>query len=172
MNKLTFVGSTAVGKRVMAAAAPNLTPVVLELGGKDPFVVCDDADLEQVVSIAMRGAFQGSGQNCAGAERFYVQESIYTDFVDRVVGGVNKMRVGAALEKGESEVDMGAVCMPTHVDHLQVIIFFLTCLSRALVVSRWWRAYLAIVFLDTLEQSGGLEAHSPLAPSLTFAIAC
>jgi acyl-CoA reductase-like NAD-dependent aldehyde dehydrogenase len=127
VNKLTFVGSTAVGKRVMAAAAPNLTPVVLELGGKDPFVVCDDADLEQVVSIAMRGAFQGSGQNCAGAERFYVQEGIYTEFVDRVVGGVNKMRVGAALEKGESEVDMGAVCMPTHVDHLQVTGFSFFC---------------------------------------------
>ncbi|GAQ84711.1 aldehyde dehydrogenase family 22 member A1 [Klebsormidium nitens] len=122
VNKLTFVGSTAVGKKVMAAAAETLTPVVLELGGKDPFVVCDDADLEQVVSIALRGAFQGSGQNCAGAERFYVQEGIYTEFVDRVVGSVNTMRVGPALERGHSDVDMGAVCMPTHVDHLQSLV--------------------------------------------------
>jgi acyl-CoA reductase-like NAD-dependent aldehyde dehydrogenase len=61
-----------VGRRVMAAAAATLTPVTLELGGKDAFIVCDDADLGQAVPTALRGAFQSCGQNCAGAERFIV----------------------------------------------------------------------------------------------------
>ena len=56
----------------MAAAAATLTPVTLELGGKDAFIVCQDADLSQAVPTALRGAFQSCGQNCAGAERFIV----------------------------------------------------------------------------------------------------
>lgn len=70
---MVFVGSTGIGKRVMEAAASTLTPVVLELGGKDPFIVCDDADLNQLLPFAMRGTFQSMGQNCTGAERFIVQ---------------------------------------------------------------------------------------------------
>ncbi|CAI7850553.1 unnamed protein product [Closterium sp. NIES-53] len=69
VDRLIFVGSTAVGRKVLEASAVNLTPTVLELGGKDAFIVCDDADLKQVVPIALRAVFQCSGQNCIGAER-------------------------------------------------------------------------------------------------------
>ena len=73
VEHVIFVGSTAVGKKVMAAAATTLTPVTLELGGKDAFIVCDDADVTAAVHTGLRGAFQSCGQNCAGAERFIVQ---------------------------------------------------------------------------------------------------
>lgn len=65
----------------MEAAAANLTPVVLELGGKDAFIVCDDAHLPSVLPTALRGAFQSCGQNCAGAERFIVQDGVFDEFV-------------------------------------------------------------------------------------------
>jgi acyl-CoA reductase-like NAD-dependent aldehyde dehydrogenase len=110
VGKLVFVGSTAVGRKVMAAASAHLKPVVLELGGKDAFIVCDDADLAQVVPIALRGAFQSCGQNCAGAERFFVQRPLYDAFVRQVGAVTEKMRAGWALNP--SGVDAGAMCMP------------------------------------------------------------
>ena len=72
IDKCIFVGSPEVGKIVMETASKTLTPVVLELGGKDPFVVCDDcsaSDLDRISQIALRGVFQSMGQNCAGPER-------------------------------------------------------------------------------------------------------
>ncbi|KAK9916194.1 hypothetical protein WJX75_009917 [Coccomyxa subellipsoidea] len=110
VDKVIFVGSTGVGRAVLSAAATNLTPVVLELGGKDAFIVCDDADLSQAVPTALRGAFQSCGQNCAGAERFLVQASVYERFVDAAVGVARQLRQGPAL--GNSPVDCGAMCMP------------------------------------------------------------
>ncbi|CAI5535720.1 unnamed protein product [Closterium sp. Naga37s-1] len=97
VDRLIFVGSTAVGRKVLEASAVNLTPTVLELGGKDAFIVCDDADLKQVVPIALRAVFQCSGQNCIGAERFFVQAGIYDQFVGEVVSVAQQMRLGYPL---------------------------------------------------------------------------
>ncbi|BDA44107.1 betaine aldehyde dehydrogenase, chloroplastic [Coccomyxa sp. Obi] len=110
VDKVIFVGSTGVGRAVLSAAAATLTPVVLELGGKDAFIVCDDADLSQAVPTALRGAFQSCGQNCAGAERFLVQAPAYDRFVDAAVGVARRLRQGPAL--GDAPVDCGAMCMP------------------------------------------------------------
>ncbi|KAL3154777.1 hypothetical protein ABBQ38_011323 [Trebouxia sp. C0009 RCD-2024] len=110
VNKLIFVGSTEIGRKVMQAAAQTLTPVVLELGGKDAFIVCDDADLTQAVPVALKGAFFSCGQNCAGAERFFVQEGVYDAFVQQVVDTTARMRQGPAV--GGGTVDCGAMCMP------------------------------------------------------------
>ena len=96
-DKVVFVGSTGVGRMVMKAAAETLTPVVLELGGKDPFIVLEDAALSQCVPMALRGAFQSCGQNCAGAERFYVHEKIHDRFVTQVMKAANQLRQGWAL---------------------------------------------------------------------------
>jgi acyl-CoA reductase-like NAD-dependent aldehyde dehydrogenase len=93
VDKVIFVGSTGVGRKVMEAASRTLTPVVLELGGKDAFIVCDDADVTEVAPIAVRGALQSSGQNCAGAERFYVQEPVYEKFVKEVSSIVKSVRM-------------------------------------------------------------------------------
>jgi len=120
VDKLIFVGSTAIGKKVMEAAASTLTPVVLELGGKDAFIVCDDANLAQAVPTALRGTYQSCGQNCAGAERFFVHEKIYDKFVTKVVDAAKKIRQGPAL--GGGTVDCGAMCMPGLTDKIQELV--------------------------------------------------
>jgi acyl-CoA reductase-like NAD-dependent aldehyde dehydrogenase len=118
-GKVVFVGSTGVGRAVMRAAAETLTPVVLELGGKDPFIVLEDADLGQCVPMALRGAFQSCGQNCAGAERFYVHEKIHDRFVDGVMQAATKLRQGWALSPG---IDCGAMCMPAQAQYVQSLV--------------------------------------------------
>lgn len=118
-QKVVFVGSTGIGRKVMEAAAKTLTPVVLELGGKDPFIVCADADLKQCVPMALRGAFQSCGQNCAGAERFYVHEKIHDKFLGKVVDSAKKLRQGWALSPS---VDCGAMCMPKQAQYVQSLI--------------------------------------------------
>jgi acyl-CoA reductase-like NAD-dependent aldehyde dehydrogenase len=105
-----FVGSTAVGRAVARAAADTLTPLTLELGGKDAFVVTDDADLDAAAATGLRGAFQSCGQNCAGAERFIVHEAVVDDFAGRVAAVARSMRQGPPL--GGARVDAGAMCMP------------------------------------------------------------
>ncbi|KAF3776533.1 Aldehyde dehydrogenase 22A1 [Nymphaea thermarum] len=119
VDKVIFVGSPGVGKMIMKNAANNLTPVTLELGGKDAFIVCDDVDVPHVAQIAVRAALQSSGQNCAGAERFYVHENVYSDFVAQVAKIVKSVRVGPPLA---GRHDMGAICMPEHTDRLQSLV--------------------------------------------------
>ena len=118
-DKVVFVGSTSVGRAVMRAAADTLTPVVLELGGKDPFIVLNSANLTQCVPMALRGAFQSCGQNCAGAERFYVQSKIHDSFVEKVMLAANQLRQGWALSPG---VDCGAMCMPNQAAYVHSLV--------------------------------------------------
>ena len=118
-DKITFIGSPEVGKLVMKHAANTLTPVILELGGKDVAVVFDDADYDQVVQVALRGTFQNSGQNCAGLERMIVQDGIYEKLVGDMVKYVEKLRVGPPLEK---EVDMGAMTMNSQISKVQELV--------------------------------------------------
>src|SRR2546428_3497396 len=84
-NKIMFTGSVATGKHVAESAAKYLIPVVLELGGKDPMVVLDDANIENAARAAVWGAFANSGQTCASVERCYVHESIAERFIAEVV---------------------------------------------------------------------------------------
>ena len=119
ISKVVFVGSTGIGRKVLEAAAENLTPVVLELGGKDPVIVCDDANLSQLVPIALRATYQSCGQNCTGAERILVQEGIYQKFLDAVVPTVRGMRQGAPLA---GLVDCGAMCMPRQAQNVQDLV--------------------------------------------------
>ena len=109
VDKIIFVGSPGVGALVAKSASSNLTPVVLELGGKDPFVVCDDVDIDSIVQTACRGVWQNMGQNCAGPERFFVYEKVYDEFCDKVLAVVSKMTTGSSL--GDPFVDCGAICM-------------------------------------------------------------
>jgi len=109
VDKLIFVGSPGVGKIVARTAADNWTPVVLELGGKDPFVVCEDTDIDSIVQTACRGVWQNMGQNCAGPERFFVYEGVYDEFCTKVVDVVSRMKTGPSL--GDTSVDCGAICM-------------------------------------------------------------
>jgi succinate-semialdehyde dehydrogenase/glutarate-semialdehyde dehydrogenase len=94
IHKLVFTGSVSTGKRIAGVAAERLLPVVLELGGKDPMIVLDDADLDVASSAAVWGAFVNAGQACLSVERCYVHRSLYSTFVDAGIEKTNKLRIG------------------------------------------------------------------------------
>ena len=111
VDKIAFTGSAATGKRVMAAAAERLTPVLLELGGKDPMVVTEDADLDKAAEAAVWGSMSNAGQACVSIERCYVVGAAYQPFVDKVVAEARQVRWGA-----DDEAHIGAITMPRQVD--------------------------------------------------------
>jgi len=123
VDKVLFIGSPAVGKLVMRAASANLTPVILELGGKDPFIVFDDVDLEHCLDIAIRGAFINCGQNCISAERIYVQSGVHDRFVEEIVKRVRTLSMGASSCKPDGRrCDFGAITMPAQVKNYESLI--------------------------------------------------
>jgi acyl-CoA reductase-like NAD-dependent aldehyde dehydrogenase len=98
IDKLVFTGSVATGKRVAAAAGERLLPVVLELGGKDPMLVLDDADVDVASSAAVWGAFVNAGQTCLSVERCYVHRSLYEEFLRACREKTDKLRVGPGAD--------------------------------------------------------------------------
>ncbi len=98
IDKLVFTGSVATGKRIAAAAGERLLPVVLELGGKDPMLVLDDADLDVASSAAVWGAFLNAGQTCLSVERCYVHRSLYEEFLRSCVEKTKKLIVTHGLD--------------------------------------------------------------------------
>jgi succinate-semialdehyde dehydrogenase/glutarate-semialdehyde dehydrogenase len=106
INKLFFTGSVPTGKTLMAAAAKTLTPLSLELGGKDPMIVLADADLERAANGAAWAGYQNAGQSCGGVERIYVHESVYDAFVELLAAKTRAMRHGP---DHACDVDMGAM---------------------------------------------------------------
>jgi succinate-semialdehyde dehydrogenase/glutarate-semialdehyde dehydrogenase len=98
IDKLIFTGSVATGKRVAQAAAARLLPVVLELGGKDPMIVLEDADVDVASSAAVWGAFMNAGQTCLSVERCYVHESLYENFVQACVAKTARLHVGPGTD--------------------------------------------------------------------------
>jgi succinate-semialdehyde dehydrogenase/glutarate-semialdehyde dehydrogenase len=120
VSKIVFTGSVATGKKVMAAAARNLTPVVLELGGKDAAIVCKDADLDRAAQGIVWGAFLNAGQTCASVERVYVDKAVAEPFLARVLAETKKLRLGDPTQAG---VDVGPMTMERQrrvvVDHVE-----------------------------------------------------
>jgi acyl-CoA reductase-like NAD-dependent aldehyde dehydrogenase len=117
VDKIAFTGSTATGKKIMTAAAERLTPVLLELGGKDPMIVADDADLDKAADACVFGALTNAGQACISVERVYVADAVHDAFVDKVVQNVKHLRVGG------DDGHLGAMTSPAQVgivkDHLE-----------------------------------------------------
>jgi acyl-CoA reductase-like NAD-dependent aldehyde dehydrogenase len=111
---LMFTGSTATGKKVMERAAKTLTPIALELGGKDPMLVCADADLERAANAAVHYSMQNAGQTCISTERVYVEAPVYDEFVALVTEKISHLRTGAP--RGPGSVDLGAVINPPQSD--------------------------------------------------------
>ena len=109
-DKIVFTGSVPNGRRILEGSVENITPVILELGGKDAFIVCDDAHLEQAVHAALTGVFIAAGQSCMAAERVLVEDGIYDDFVRRIEEEVAGLRFGDPL--GERIVEVGAIVSP------------------------------------------------------------
>ena len=94
VRKVAFTGSTPVGRRTMAAAAEQLKRVTLELGGSDPMIICDDADLDRAVSAASVGRFFNCGQACLATKRLFVFDAVADEVVERLVAKAAKLRVG------------------------------------------------------------------------------
>jgi len=111
VDKLAFTGSPATGRKVMQAAAERLTPVVLELGGKDPLIVLPDADLDKAAEAAVWGAMTNAGQACVSIERCYVHEAVYDRFVDKVVAEAKDVRFGE-----DPGAHIGAIALPAQVE--------------------------------------------------------
>ncbi|GAB3362050.1 MULTISPECIES: aldehyde dehydrogenase family protein [Amycolatopsis] len=108
VDKIAFTGSAATGKKIMAAAANTLTPVVIEAGGKDALLVDTDADLEAAADATVWGAFSNSGQTCIGVERVYVHERVADEFVARVVEKAKNVRAGS-----DEDAQYGPITMPS-----------------------------------------------------------
>ena len=106
VDYLMFTGSTRTGKLVARQAAERLIGCSLELGGKNPMIVLDDADLEAAVDGAIRGCFAGAGQVCVSIERIYVHQAIFRGFVDRFVARTQALKIGAALDYS---IDVGSL---------------------------------------------------------------
>ena len=98
IDKVVFTGSVATGRKIAQIAAERLLPVVLELGGKDPMLVLDDADIDVASSAAVWGAFMNAGQTCISVERCYVHEKLYATFVDACAEKTRKLRVGNGMD--------------------------------------------------------------------------
>lgn len=100
VRKIGFTGSTEVGRRVMASAASTIKRVTLELGGSDPMIVCDDADIDEAVKAAAVGRFFNCGQACLAIKRLYLFDSVAEEFTEKLAVRVKKLRVGNGLAEG------------------------------------------------------------------------
>jgi len=94
INAVTFTGSTSIGAKVAQRATSQLKKCVLELGGSDPFIVCDDADVEKAANGAVKGRFINCGQSCIASKRFLVTKNISKEFIEKFVQNTEKLRVG------------------------------------------------------------------------------
>ncbi|MGW6421900.1 aldehyde dehydrogenase family protein [Nocardia sp. NPDC055053] len=109
VGKIGFTGSTATGKRVMAACAETLTPVLMELGGKDALIVDADADLDAAADAAVWGGMSNAGQTCLGVERVYVHTDVYDEFLTKLVACARNLRAGTGAAK------IGPITMPKQI---------------------------------------------------------
>jgi len=103
VRKLSFTGSTEIGRELMAACAPTIKKVSLELGGNAPFIVFDDADLDAAVEGALASKYRNAGQTCVCANRLYVQAGVYDAFADKLAAAVAKLKVGNGVEPGVTQ---------------------------------------------------------------------
>ncbi len=112
VRKLTFTGSTEIGKQLLAEAAATVKKVSMELGGNAPFIVFDDADLDAAVEGAMQSKYRNSGQTCVCTNRIYAQADIYDAFVEQLSAAVAELKVGPGTEEGVQQgplIDLAAV---------------------------------------------------------------
>ncbi len=120
VDKILFIGSVGNGRRIMQAAAEHLTPVVMELGGKDPMIICDDAHLEKAVHSAIGGIFLNLGQNCVAMERTIVMEGIYERFTTRLLEITKQFRQDVPQMGGN--VDVGSLTSPIQVEIVEKLV--------------------------------------------------
>lgn len=118
VDTVSFTGSVPTGEAVMKSAAETITPVTLELGGKNPAIVMPDADLDEAVTSIQIGIFANTGQICAAADRAIVHESIYNEFVERIVQRAESYTLGPGIE----DPDMGPL---NHAEHYEKVLNYI-----------------------------------------------
>ncbi|MDP9326194.1 MAG: aldehyde dehydrogenase family protein [Candidatus Dormibacteraeota bacterium] len=111
VNKIAFTGSAPTGKKVMGACAETLTPVLMELGGKDALIVTDDANVEEAATAAVWGGLQNAGQACISVERVYATEGVYDELVERIIEIAGRVKAGS-----DEDSDIGPITMPRQRD--------------------------------------------------------
>jgi aldehyde dehydrogenase (NAD+)/betaine-aldehyde dehydrogenase len=111
VKRVSFTGSTSTGRAIAHAAADKMMPVSLELGGKSPTIVLDDADLEHALAGVLYGIFSSSGQSCVAGSRLFVPSKLYAPFMDRLVAGAQRLRVGDPLDES---TQMGPLVSESH----------------------------------------------------------
>ncbi len=131
VRKLSFTGSTEVGRMLMGKASKNLLRISLELGGHAPFIVFDDADMDRAVDAAVACKFRNAGQTCICANRFYVQAGVYDEFVSRFAVAIEGLRVGDGLSDG---VQIGPLINDAAMEKVESHIQNATSLGGRLVV--------------------------------------
>jgi len=114
VDKVSFTGSVATGRKVAESCARQLIPCTLELGGNDAMIVCEDANVDLAAGGAIAGAFMNTGQYCCGTERVYVVDSVADEFLDRVVERTGRLRQG-----GDGEFDIGAIFWPRQLEIIE-----------------------------------------------------
>jgi acyl-CoA reductase-like NAD-dependent aldehyde dehydrogenase len=114
IDRLVFTGSVETGRRIARAAAERLLPVTLELGGKDSMIVLEGADIGRAADAAIVGAFANTGQICTSIERAYVQQSVYEEFMQRVVEKARQVRIGAA-----DDAEVGAITVESQIEKIE-----------------------------------------------------
>ena len=121
VRKLSFTGSTEVGRKLMEQCAPTLKKLSLELGGNAPFIVFEDADIDAAVDGAMASKFRNTGQTCVCTNRLYVHDKVYDVFTEKLAKAVDALKVGNGVDEGVAQgplIDQGAVLkVEQHIDN-------------------------------------------------------
>ena len=113
VNAISFTGSVSTGERILSTATARRAKVQLEMGGKNPLIVLADADLDQAVDCALQGSYYSTGQRCTASSRLIVQTQVHDQFVNKLRGRMQALKVGHALDRG---IDMGPVVNSTQLD--------------------------------------------------------
>lgn len=119
VRKLSFTGSTAVGKKLIQQCAADVKRITLELGGNAPFIVFDDADLDAAVAGAIASKFRNAGQTCVCANRFYIQRSVYPQFAEKLTAAMQKLVVGNGTVAG---VNLGPLISAKAINKVQTLV--------------------------------------------------
>jgi acyl-CoA reductase-like NAD-dependent aldehyde dehydrogenase len=165
VDKIAFTGSTKTAKKVMAACAENLTPMVAECGGKDAMLVAADANLDAAADAAVWAALSNAGQTCVGVERIYVAEAVYHTFIEKLADRVSELRPG-----DDREADYGPMTMPGQVEVIeQHIADAIASGGRAVVggLGSIRRPYVGPVILADVPETCSAVTEETFGPTMT-----
>jgi acyl-CoA reductase-like NAD-dependent aldehyde dehydrogenase len=166
VDKIAFTGSAATARKVMAACAQNLTPIVAECGGKDAFIVDADADLDAAADACAWGALSNAGQTCVGVERVYVVQDVYHTFLEKLTDKVTRVRPGE-----DREADYGPMTLPSQAEVIEKhIADALARGGRAVVggISSIRRPYVGPVILTDVPEESRAVAEETFGPVITL----